>query len=483
MRRADAWVAIGLAAAVAAPAGSVVASPGADDADGRAVFTGAATAHASSLWLNPAALAQGRGATGPHFYLGGIGTIDQIAIDRLVIDPDTGAQSTGPSVGATPTDFGWTLAFWQTSASRNLIAGLVLASPQPATRFASGEPAIDYHTEGGGHRSTTLAAIGAAARVVSRVYIGGVLSLVRTRVGLHYARDTALEAGRDAIRGIASDCGGAPCGFENPLAAEHYRIEAIPDSPVATDNLSYAASAMIEIYPEWWIGATYELARTGVTLEGEAFVDRAIRDGGGTLEADAIVKLDLPSALDAELRGPIWPGLDLHVGLHYEDLSRFDGYDVRLLGLPSEFPDWTLRPRGGRDFVRAWGGVEQIDDGQIVLGGARVGFKTPEVDAARMSPTSIAGWSASADIGGQVRLGEGSNWIVQLGYGVDFYPTVDASDSEFDPIARLDCIDSGYDYSTEACERVRFGYAIPTAAGSYRRIHHAFRLGVRYDLP
>jgi hypothetical protein len=54
--------------------------------------------------------------------------------------------------------------------------------------------------------------------------------------------------------------------------------------------------------------------------------------------------------------------------------------------------------------------------------------------------------------------------------------------SAYDPIARLDCIDSNYDLSTPACQAVRDGYGIDTAAGHYARWDHTLRLGLRIDL-
>jgi hypothetical protein len=43
------------------------------------------------------------------------------------------------------------------------------------------------------------------------------------------------------------------------------------------------------------------------------------------------------------------------------------------------------------------------------------------------------------------------------------------------------CDASQHDYDDPACATVRAGYALPTAAGDYRRLGHAARLGLRYD--
>jgi hypothetical protein len=468
-------------AAVVGPIGvsAPAASPLDDPTAGRAVFTGAATPHATSILLNPAALAPG--LTGVHFYTGGTLRIDQATIDRSVVGAD-GSVTAGDSVRATDLGPGATFALWTVTSSHNLAVGGQLVSPAPATRFIEGEDALRYHTLGGLHRTTELGTLAAAYRVVRRVYVGGGVSLTRTRVRMSFARDTALEAGRDAVRGVASDCGGAPCGIENPLAAERYDVEVAPGSLVAADNLTYRISALVEVYPDWWVGATYRLPSIGVALEGGAKVTAAPRDGGEVQLGRAIVNLDLPSTVDAELRGRLSPYYDLHVGVHWEDLSTFTDYDVRLLGFDPEVPAWIQRPRGYQDALRGWAGVEQVDLGQTVLWGARAGLATPAVGTAYVSPTTIERWSVTGDVGGQWRIGR--SLVAQLSYGIDFRPgvEVDAAASAYDPIDRLDCIDSGFDYSTPACQHVREGFAIPTAAGTYRRFEHSFRLGLRYDI-
>jgi hypothetical protein len=472
-------LALGAAALViAAPAAT--ASPLDDPTAGRAVFTGAASTHATSILLNPAALAIGPTATGVHFYTGGTLTIDQLSIDRQVMD-ENGQLAPGDKVGAVEFGPGATFALWTVTNSRNLVVGGHLVSPAPGQQFVSGEAALRYHSLGGTHRTTELGTLAAAYRIVSRVYLGGAVSLTRTRVAMRFARDTALEAGRDPARGITSDCGGVACGIEHPLAAETYNIDVAPASLVSADNLTYRISALVEVYPQWWISATYRLPSTGISLEGSARVTGAPRDGGVVQDGRALVNFDLPSTVDAAVRGRISPTFDLHVGGRWEDLSTFADYDVRLLGFDADVPDWIERPRGYHDALRLWAGVEQVDSGQRFLWGVRGGLSTPEVKTSRVSPTTVERWGVSVDVGGQYRIASGLR--AQLSYGLEFQPAVDVRASEYDPVDRLDCIDSGYDYSTTACQHVRDGYAIPTAAGTYRRFEHSFRLGLRYDIP
>lgn len=468
--------AVGAMALVIAAPGVVRGSPVDDPTAGRAVFTGAASPHATSILLDPAALALG--PTGVHFYAGGTLTMDQLAIDRRVIDVN-GGITPGEHVNALEIGPGATFGLWTVTSSKNLAVGGLIASPQPAEPFVSGEPALRYQSQGGIHRTTELLTLAAAYRVIRRVYVGGAVSLTRNRLRLEFARDTALEGGRDA-NGVGSDCGGSPCGVENPLAAEQYIVDVAPVSLVAADNLTFRISALVEVYPDWWIGATWRLANTGVSLEGRAQVTPAPRDGGDTKHGNAIVNFDLPTTIDAELRGRIMPDYDLHVGAHWADLSKLKDYDVRLLGFDASVPEWIERPRGYQDMLRGWAGIEQVDGGQRFVWGARIGGATPSVPLGRVSPTTIERWSVTGDVGVQIKVLPVLR--LQMSYGIEYRPTVNVVDSEYDPTDRLACIDSGYDYSTTECQRVRDGYAIPTAAGDYRRVEHSFRVGLRYDI-
>src|SRR4051812_30784767 len=71
------------------------ATPGVDPTVGRAVFTGAATEHATSVELDPATLGLG---TFNQVYVAATTVLDQIAVDRKQLDLDTGALSDGAHV-------------------------------------------------------------------------------------------------------------------------------------------------------------------------------------------------------------------------------------------------------------------------------------------------------------------------------------------------------------------------------------------------
>lgn len=479
-----------LAMLCAVPA-AVLASPRSDPTQGRATFTGAATPHPTSIELNPAAL--GLGVT-DELYLAATGLFDRISIARRTIDLDTGALSDDGRVTANLLSPGGMLAYvWHSGASGRITLGVALHT-SPAERFIENEEALRYHTLGGSHR-TYAGSVASSIRLSSRVLVGVSLSLRPSFLELRFARDTALDAGRDPVRGVASDCGGAPCGVENPLAAERYVVDVSSDW-IALENVVGTVGVVVELARDVYLGISYHTP-PGLAIQNELTgtmdVERAPRDGGGIVSGGATVYLSQPASFHAELRARLTPDLELHVGTRLEDLSRMQAYDVRGYGSffrGAGIPEWQRRPRGFQDAlepwwfsVSTWAGIDQSwSELPLVLGG-RIGFETSTVAEDRTSPLTIAPLSGTLDAGLQYRftrdLQVTPQVVLQANYGLQYFPTVNVTDSAFDPRDRLACEDSGFDYSTPACAAVRNGYAIPTAAGEYSRIEQAARIALR----
>ncbi|MCX5740877.1 MAG: hypothetical protein NT062_00085 [Proteobacteria bacterium] len=440
--------------------GLAAASPGNDPTAGRAVFTGAATPHASSIVLNPAALGLG---TLNEVYVAAVAVLDQIAINRRDLDPDTGAVY---------------------HALERVTLGIT-ARTLAADQFVADRGALRYHTLGGGQRDYQLAA-GFGFRASGRFHFGFSVTFDWTKLKLSYARDSALDGGHGG-RGIDSDCLGTRCGIENPAAAERYDVDVEQASPIKGGyivNLGF----VVRVVKDLWLGVAYHTPPGGSVqseLTGAATITKALRDGGDVLHSDATVYVSYPASIDVEARSRIFGSrgadLELHVGGRWTDSSRLYAYDVRVYGrelLDKNLPEWTMRPRGLHDTFALWGGVEQFDAGERVRFGARVGVESAGVSPSKTSPMTIAPASLTVDVAAQLRISP--RLVLQGGYGLQYFPTVDVTSSAYDPRDRIACVDGGYDYSTEACSAVRDGYAIPTAAGAYGRLTHALRVAVRY---
>lgn len=456
-------------------------SPRSDPTSGRAVFTGAATPSATSIDVNPAALGLG---VSSELYVALVGALNRYAIDRDAIDVDTGIVSGGPApVTAYTSSPGVTLAGVYHTGTDSRITLALQFKTAPAERFLEHE-AFRYHTLGGYHRTASLT-FGASVRLTRRVYIGVSIAAQSNFLRLRYARDTALEDARDPDRGIDSDCGGARCGVENPLADERYEI-ATDSGLFSTSIIAVNLGTTIRIAQDTWLGIGYH-APPGLAIQneltGEMYVTRAPRDGADAITGAATVYISQPASVDVELTTPLVEHVNVHVGGRWEHLSRFESYDVRGYGStlpPNNIPEWQPRPRGFHDTFALWAGVEQTGFDRDLALGARIGVETSALDDDRTSPLTIAPSSGTLDFGIQYQLTP--TLLVQASYGLQYFPTVEVTASEFDPRARLSCIDSGYDYSTPGCARVRGGYAIPTALGDYQRIEQAMRLAVRWVL-
>jgi hypothetical protein len=129
-----------------------------------------------------------------------------------------------------------------------------------------------------------------------------------------------------------------------------------------------------------------------------------------------------------------------------------------------------------RDTLQLSGGLEGHESGRIRVGG-RLKLESPAVDQSAVSPLQVAGFNLG--VAGGVELRFAQHWVIQAGYDLTWFPSADVTDSAFDPIGRLGCVDSGYDF--DECRAAREGRALPTAAGSYSRLRHGFNLSLRYD--
>jgi long-subunit fatty acid transport protein len=472
------------AACAAILCGSIAAhaEPRTDPTIGRAVFTGATTPGATSLELDPAALAISTPNDPDEFYFAGTLLLDRYSIQRRRLDLDTGALSPGDSVHAT--ELGPGGAIIALKHLRDVTFGIGLHS-ETVEMFPHDKQPLAYHTLGDNERITYAFTIGGGVKLTDELLFGLSLTAQKRQLHLRYARDTALGNGHGP-GGVDSDCGGTPCGVENPAAAEIYDVQ-VNSQLLSTDALVANIGLLWIINPTTFLALSYH-SPPGLavqnTLTGDMTVTRALRDGGGTLHGSSTVIISEPAGVDAEFRMRLPQRLDLHVGFRWEDLSRLGAYDVRGYGstfTTYQVPEWTERPRGFHDPAALWAGVDQVDKGETLRFGGRLGFETSSVDDSKTSPMAIDPTSLTLDGGAQWRITP--TFVLQATYGLQYYPGVSVSRSVYDPRVQIECVESGYDYSTSACTSVRLGYGLPTAAGDYQRVEHAFRVALRVLLP
>ena len=481
--RPAAALVIALASQLVGVAGAS-ASPRTDPTSGRAVFTGATSTHATSLYLNPATLGL---ETGLRVYLAGTLTVDQEHIDRQLED-SSGALADGRSISDLRAHGGGELLVsWL--PSERIAVGMGIRSA-PAEGFWSGGGAA-FHSLGGDQRDYDFTFAG-TFRVSSRFYFGTALSLsssllpdlisdplhVRSALRVSFARDTAIATGTP---GLMSSCGEAACGVGNPEATERYQLDVSPSTLLSSLILGF----VVRLGTETYLGLSYHTPpgfSVQSSLDGTVTMTQAPRDGGLTLRGDASIDISYPASVEAAVSTPLPRETTLVAGLRWEDTSRLAVYDVRMHGsqlAARGVPEWIRRARGLRDSVAMWAGVEQRERETWRLGG-RLGFERGAVAHEHLSPSNNSPSSLTLDLGAQWRT-RGSRWAVQLGYGLAYFLPASVTDSAYSVRNQIDCVDSGYDYASRACRATRSGYGIETAAGDYARLQHAFRLGLRYE--
>lgn len=471
---------LGLVAGLAGAVGPAEASPGEDGLVDGAVFAGVTSPHPGNVTANPAALL--RLVPGLHLFVEGGLRLDRIAIDRREVDPATGATSPGARVSDSTLTGGGSAGFALTQANR-LVAMAFAWRPDEAT---IARDATAYQSRGDRARRIDWLTLSGGFQLTGKLYFGLSGTLAGRHQRLQFARDTALEAGSDPLRGIGSDCGGQACGLENPAARETWDVDVAPTSLLSTDNLIYTVGLVFEAAHDLWIGVATERPWLlgALTMAGTARVTAAPRDGGAVHDGLATIAVRLPVVWRLGIRGRIRPGWDAIGELRLRQLDRVGGYDLHTLGgdlAAGDVPEWYPRPRGLSDAFGAWGGIEQVDDGRPVRFGAWLGADDGAVDAAHLSATSPWAAELSGSVGVQLRLS--TRWVLQLGTQVRYQLPTSTGASAFDPRARIACVDSGYDRDLPACTPVRDGYGLPTAAGDYRRWSHLATVGLHLEVP
>jgi hypothetical protein len=465
--------------AVIAVAGAPIAEAAPGDApwDG-AVFAGPTAPHPSNVATNPAAVMLS--TPGLHYFLGGVGTLDQLGIDRTLVDVDD-QRSAGPSISSVNTGAGAQLGLAKVwPGGMVAVQGALL----PPDETIADRDALRFHTRGSRTRAFEVT-VGAGFRVTDIVWVALAAGYGWRDTVLRFSRDTAMEAGRDPARGVASDCGGAPCGFENPLATEQWTINLDVDRSFFV-NLRLTGGVVVQLPFGTMLGITYQQPweRGRLARRGEAVVIAAPRDGSAEHRGDATLFDALPRVVRIGTRTRVRERLDLVTEVRGRELGRAGTDDLRTFGgdlgaagIPSIYP----RPRGMRWAGAFEVGLEEIDAGQFLRLGGRVGYDTGAVGTERLS--ARAPWGAQLTAGGGVQLRLSPRFVLQGSYNVGWQLPAEVVDGAFDPVDVIDCVDSGYDIALPACSTVRSGYGAPTNDGDYRRWSHVGRVMLRIEVP
>ncbi len=453
-----------------------MAGPMEDASLGGAVFTGPTSGHASSFFVNPAAL--GLSGPGTHYHFGGSGQLSSLSIDRQNINLD-GSQSPGEQATSHTLTPGAIIAWYSSFQDDNARLGVSLFSPT-VQRFPAGNTAFGYHSLGG-HLVQGMLTLAGSYRIAGRLIVGLGLSLGYSSLRLKFYRDSAPG---DTERGVDSDCAGSPCGYENPEAREFYDINVGSQAALASiarKNFSASIGAALRLPNNSWIGLGY-VALPGtfgeLALSGTATITRSPRDGGMQEQARAEIGFSMAQMVFLGYRRPVLPDFDFIADLRWQDWSRHSQFDIRLFGaeLSEDIPEWMPRHRGLHDVWRLSGGLES-NDKQRHRYGARIRLESSAAAPGTATPLLIAGPSATLATGAELHISD--QWVAGVGYELGWFPKSTVDNSAFDPREAVSCVEA--DYDVDACAAAREGRTIATAAGSYQNLRHGLVLSLRYD--
>ncbi|MCP4447549.1 MAG: hypothetical protein GY811_19745 [Myxococcales bacterium] len=457
------------------------ASPMEDTSLGGAVFTGPTSGHASSFFVNPAAL--GLAGRGTHYHFGASAQLNSLYIDRDVVGVDGSIASGDPASSHTPTPGG--LIAWHSSSEQNEAHfGLALYTPS-VQRFPANEPLLGYHSEGGQLAQGMLTLAG-SYRISGRYLVGLGISIGYSSLRLKFARDSVLDGGSSTESGINSDCAGTPCGYENPQAREHYDIEvgnsfSLRNIFFSAQNISASVGVAYQLPDKSWLGLGYVYlpgAFGKLSLSGTATITRSPLEGGGQELATAEIGFRMAQMVSLGYRRAVLSEFDLVTSLRWQDWSRHDQFDIRLFSgqLNETSPEWMPRYRGMHDVWRLSGGIESNDRQRHRIG-ARIRLESSSGAPATANALLVPGGSATIVTGAELRVAD--QWVVGLGYELGWTPRSDDIGTAFDPRQAVACVDTGYAF--DECGAARNGRALSTASGSYEQLRHGMVLSLRYD--
>jgi len=454
-----------LALLLVLPAGGARAQPVVTPHVGGLTWLGPATAHPTAVFYNPAALSP---LTGTQVYVQSAVRLDRGDIERDPIDPATGEPSDAgslrlPAASISTSQLEGFAAL--TSQFGRATFGLAVSTPAVDQGSAGGD-AVRYHRVRQSIRDTYFS-LGVGVRIVNRLRAGVALSYALTSFDLAFMRDTALERGS---AGLAMDCGGAPCGVENPLAAELIELE------TTAQQLTFNGGVLFQPRDGWWIGIGYvpPLGAGGLTTEGEAQVTTP---AGGVARGRGAILSDRPQRFMLGARVQLNECTTLGISLAWFLWRRARELDLRLFGKAlreADVPERIVRHRGLQDAYTAEVSLDYQWLSWLRYGGS-IKVETSAVPEQAVNAGSLD--APKGELTGSIEIAAGRA-VVTVGYGLIGRLPRHVSPGVDDPQATVKCVDSGFDLDT--CEDVRLGRGRPSAAGDYSWLTHELSLGIGF---
>jgi long-subunit fatty acid transport protein len=429
--------------------------------------------HVAATFYNPAAMGYLRGV---HFFAdGGL----RWGLGNIKLDS---GGSASPSVAATDSFAGIT---WDL-ATETLSIGL--SAYTPFTEFSSYPTTspLRYHEQ-----SQTFAtfeqALAGAWQIERHIAIGAGFLVNESWYDYRYARDLAPAGGSAVVSQPNALCGGAPCGYENPLAQQGIGLRGFDY------GFGFIVGLVARPDDRVWIGISYTNHKAGGDLSlrdsARARVTPApgqgpiCGDGGDCFGADRVLLL-LPDMVQAGIRVTLGPRTDIEAQwrfLHYGARSALDatlqGGTITNANVPPQY----LIDRGLQNTY-----LVELSTRHTVSPALRLSpsltFETAAVASDAVNPAAIEAPKLDAALTLEWTAWRSATTAVMLGAhvgGTAYF--VSHVSSRFDAVAETACVDANL--ALDLCQKRNYGDALPSAAGDYTYfvINAGLALGVVYQ--
>lgn len=414
--------------------------------------------HVAATFYNPAAIGYLRGI---HVFVDGGTRVNLGSIRRQGSSTPIGWANPDTFAGVT-----WDLA------TETLDVGVAVYTPFTELSAYPAQSPLRYHEQH--QRFATLEETLVGAWQIERhVALGAALVVNQSWLDYSYVRDAAPAGGSALVSRPNALCGGAPCGYENPLAAQGIGLRGY------ASGIGFSVGAIVRPVNRLWLGLSYTSHQTGGHLYMGNYRRARITPapgqppvcGGGPCYGDDRVILLLPEMVQAGARLVVSPRLELEASwrfLHYGARSALDvslqGGNLDRAGAPPQF----FLDRGLQNSYLVELSTRHQITPNLRLSPSLI-FETAAVASSAVNPAAVEAPKLDGAVTIEWRFWRSGANALYLGahLGLSGY-LLGQVRSRFDAAAETACVDA--QYRLDACAKQNSGAALPSASGDYRLV-------------
>jgi long-subunit fatty acid transport protein len=429
--------------------------------------------HVAATFYNPAAMGYLRGV---HFFAdGGM----RLGIDNIKRDGTSSSTTSTPISPDTFVGITWDLA------TETLNIGLAVYTPFSEFSSYPTTGPLRFHEQSLTY-ATLEETLAGAWQIERHIAVGAAFLVNESWLDYGYARDLAPAGGSAVVSQPNALCGGAPCGYENPLAEQQLRLHGFDH------GFGFVVGLIVRPDDRVWLGASYTNHKAGgdvsLTDPHRANVTPAPGQGATCGAApcfgrDRILQL-LPEMVQAGVRVVVFPTFDIEASWRFVHYGARTALDVSLQSgnlAQANVPPQFLLDRGLQNTYLVEVSTRHQVTPNLRLSPSLV-FETSAVAADAVSPAAIDAPKLDAALTVEWKAWRSGSTVLTVGAhvgGTAYF--VSRVNSRFDAHAETACVDAAY--SLDACGKLNLGDGLPSASGSYTLfvVNAGLALGIQYQ--